>query len=388
MRRPQPKERVADYAPPGVFFVFAALGVVYIAIAKSLGLPAEQVTLVPCLLMLGYAGLILSIKRLRLRDDQNGDNFYYMGFIYTLTSLAMSLIQFGSGSSVDDIIRNFGVAVASTIMGIALRIFFNQMRRDPVDVEAYSRLDLAEASNRVRRELDGMLIELAHFRRTNQQMLAEGFQEIRDEVERSTRQSLAAMSSMAEEALKSVRQTNQAVSGEVRAADLRSELDQTTKNLKRISTALSKASDQVETASRAFTEKLSQFSPPDRVIEVKLQPTIDGLEAAIAKLGSLLEDQSTAMHKLGIHVEGQAANTGELQTAITSQLDRQAALIATLETRVAEGLDRLEKTAAAASSGTPPARNFPRSFGGFFRRSDATDMRAENESPDRTDGRD
>jgi hypothetical protein len=121
-------------------------------------------------------------RRLRLRDDQIGDNFYYMGFIYTLVSLGMSLYQYSSGQSVDDIVRNFGVAVASTIAGIILRIIFNQLRRDPIEFENVSRLDLAEASRRVRRELDGVHNELTHYRRTNMQMLDEAFHEAKTQM--------------------------------------------------------------------------------------------------------------------------------------------------------------------------------------------------------------
>ena len=61
--------------------------------------------------------------------------------------------------------QNFGIAIASTIAGITLRIMFNQMRRDPVETEAASRLELAEASRRVRRELESSILEFGYFRR-------------------------------------------------------------------------------------------------------------------------------------------------------------------------------------------------------------------------------
>lgn len=186
MARNRPILRQSDLGPPIFFGVFTFTGIAFIVAAKLLLLPALIVTGVPVVLMLGYAGAILLFRRLRLRDDQTGDNFYYMGFIFTLTSLALSLIQFSAGSAqVHEIVVNFGVAVASTIAGIILRIFFNLVRRDPVEVEHVARLELSDASRRVRRELDEILLEMAHFRRTNQQMLAEGFEEIRAEVQRS-----------------------------------------------------------------------------------------------------------------------------------------------------------------------------------------------------------
>src|SRR5258708_6900042 len=139
--------------PPGllsgfVFFFVVATGAAYIVFAKMEGFSALQVTLVPVGVMIGYA-LLLGVARLfRLRDDQSGDNLYYMGFLFTLTSLAVSLYQFSDVGSAEQIVQNFGIAIATTIAGITLRIFFNQMRRDPAEVEHPSRLELAEASRK------------------------------------------------------------------------------------------------------------------------------------------------------------------------------------------------------------------------------------------------
>ena len=193
-------QRQSDLGPPIFFGIFTLVGVAFIVAAKSFGWPAAVVTGAPVALMVGYAVAIVLFRRMRLRDDQTGDNFYYMGFIFTLTSLAMSLIQYSAGSDVSEIVVNFGVAVASTIAGIVLRILFNLVRRDPVEVEHIARLELAEASRRVRLELDNVLLELAHFRRTNQQMLEEGFEEIRSEVQRAAEASTDAIGQSAKAA--------------------------------------------------------------------------------------------------------------------------------------------------------------------------------------------
>lgn len=182
----EPKTRRADPTGPVVFIVFSVAGVLYIISAKALGVDALFVTAVPVLLMIGYALCIWLFRALRLRSDQSGDNFYYMGFIFTLTSLAVTLIQYADGTNAAEIIRNFGVAVASTIAGIVLRIVFNLFRRDPVEVEHESRLELSEASRRVRQELNGMLLEFSHFGRTQQQMALEAMEEYKKSAEETT----------------------------------------------------------------------------------------------------------------------------------------------------------------------------------------------------------
>ena len=181
-----PAVRKADPAASFVFMAFAIAGIIFIVTSKTFGLSPFLVTGVPVVIMIAYALMVALVRRLRLRDDQIGDNFYYMGFIYTVVSLGMSLYQYSSGQDVDDIVRNFGVAVASTIAGIILRIIFNQLRRDPIEFEHVSRLDLAEAARRVRRELDGVHNELTHFRRTNMQMLDEAFHEAKSQMTEMT----------------------------------------------------------------------------------------------------------------------------------------------------------------------------------------------------------
>ena len=172
--------------PPGLvngllFFAVVVFGSGYIIFSKLNDFGAMAVTAVPVMIMIGYAGL-LGARLFRLRDDQSGDNLYYMGFLFTLTSLAVSLYQFSAAGSAEQIVQNFGIAIASTIAGITLRIMFNQMRRDPVETEAASRLELAEASRRVKRELESSILEFGYFRRMTQQSIADALDEVRESI--------------------------------------------------------------------------------------------------------------------------------------------------------------------------------------------------------------
>src|SRR6202008_682381 len=170
--------------PPGLlngllFFAVVVVGSGYIIFSKLNDFCAFAVTAVPVLIMIGYA-VLLGARLFRLRDDQAGDNLYYMGFLFTLTSLAVSLYQFSAAGSAEQIVQNFGIAIASTIAGITLRILFNQMRRDPVEVEATARLELAEASRRVKRELEGTVLEFSYFRRMAQQSITDALDEVKE----------------------------------------------------------------------------------------------------------------------------------------------------------------------------------------------------------------
>ncbi len=145
------------------------------------------------------------LSGLRLHDEQAGDNLYYMGFLFTLTSLGEALYRFSVADSIDAIVRNLGVAIVTTIFGIGLRIFYNQIRRDPIEIERVARHELAEMTRRVRSEFEMTAREFANFRRVSNQMLQEGFEEIGEQAERSGAQILKVMESLTQEAVKPIR---------------------------------------------------------------------------------------------------------------------------------------------------------------------------------------
>lgn len=69
------------------FLVFTAIGAAGIIGLKLLGYPQVIVTLFPLGVMVVYALILLFSPRLQLRDDQAGDNIYYLGFLYTLVTV-------------------------------------------------------------------------------------------------------------------------------------------------------------------------------------------------------------------------------------------------------------------------------------------------------------
>src|SRR5262249_3294103 len=144
------------------FLVTVVFGVfTYGALHAALREHRAVVTCAMVAVMLAYAAIVVSVPRLRLRLDQAGDNAYYLGLLLTLTSMAFALYDFGTAvggtevtrgprAGAQQIIANFGVALATTITGIFLRVFLQQMRVDPGEVESMTRVELAEASKRVR----------------------------------------------------------------------------------------------------------------------------------------------------------------------------------------------------------------------------------------------
>jgi hypothetical protein len=279
--------------PLGLYGTLTIGGMIFIMTAKTLEWNSWIVTLVPIILMATYfAACVGILKGLRLHNEQAGDNLYYMGFLFTLTSLGASLFRFSAGASVDDIVQNFGVAVSSTIVGVTLRIFFNQMRRDPLDVDRTVRHELTEMTRRVKTELNSSAREFSSYRRISNQMLTEGFEEIARQAERNGEAVLKSIEAMTKDAIRPIQEAAERLSAIVetnnRMVEERAKanvdmadaalarLDATASHLAEIVTAFG---SQVETTGR----RLSGMRLPEEVIKLELQPVL----AAVTDLGQL-----------------------------------------------------------------------------------------------------
>lgn len=291
-RSPLFAQNVREYwrsaAPPAAplfFLVFVTAGAAFIISAKLSGLTSWFTALVPVTIMLVYAALALFVRSIRLRDDQTGDNLYYMGFIFTLTSLAVALYQFEPNVGFDEIVRNFGIAISSTITGIALRVIFNQMRQDPIEVEHAARQDLAEASRRVRGQLDETVLALNTFRTATFQSIEEGHEELRKRL-------LAHDQEIAAQATKHIEagaaKTGEALHGFAAAIEAMSG------RLGDEASKVARAVGDIQNAMATLNTRLDAIQTPDRIIEVKLEPLVETLDK-VTEFAKESQRQSAAL---------------------------------------------------------------------------------------------
>jgi hypothetical protein len=267
-----------------VFMLFVAAGSAYVVLAKLNGIGPVFVTFVPVVIMFAYAGLIWLARNLRLRDDQAGDNLYYMGFLFTLTSLGVSLYQFNASRAAEEIVQNFGIAIGSTITGIALRVIFNQMRRDPVEIERTMRLELAEAARRVRRELDSTVVEFGYVRRSAQQAAADSFAQVAEKFDEIAVKLLAGMEDLAAKSAQPLEAASQ------RSRDMIGALAATAEQLASETERLSKGTAEVA-ATVEETAKLMRV--PAESAASALEPVVTSLARAVDRLTAQFDGQAT-----------------------------------------------------------------------------------------------
>ena len=311
-------DRSSSFGNVAVFTTFVAAGCAYIIIAKLAGIAQAYVTFVPVGTMIVYALLISFSRSLRLRDDQSGDNLYYMGFLFTLTSLGVSLYQFSANRAAEEIVQNFGIAIGSTIAGVALRVIFNQMRRDPVEVEQRMRLELAEAARRVRRELDASVVEFAYFRRNAQQSAADSFNHMTERFDEIVTKLLTSLEDVTDR-----------LSVPVEAAARK--LDNATGAVTRhMGGAFSANVEQLSNETERLSERVGVISGALDTVASRLGAVTTPDEALAARLAPVTKALALAAERIVLHSDAQTKSVSNALALANSATERSLDLVAVL----------------------------------------------------------
>jgi hypothetical protein len=163
----------SDMPDRGLFVGVALLGFAAVCLLKVQGYDPNLVAAIAVGLMIAYGVGAFQIPLVQMRPDRLGDNFYYLGFIFTLASLSAALMQLQRGAQIEDLLGSFGIALVTTIVGIAGRVLFVQLRGEVDDIEEHVRRDLAAASADLRAQLSASIRDFETFRTGLFQTLAE-----------------------------------------------------------------------------------------------------------------------------------------------------------------------------------------------------------------------
>lgn len=159
--------------------------------------------------IMGYIAYIMSTKnRSGISVDRASDNVYYLGLLFTLVSLAYSLIKLSRIIFLEDaeksgyvltLLPDFGLALFSTIFGILGRILLQQMRNDPMDVETTAREELGDAIRKLRETIGQVVSNLNGLSEQTKLSLTELNQTVSKTLEQSASQTTEAIRGIASE---------------------------------------------------------------------------------------------------------------------------------------------------------------------------------------------
>ena len=164
-------------------FLVGSGGILYLKLQEF---PIYETIGFPIAVLFAYWMIALAISDKRIYEII-GDNCYYLGFVFTLTSLAVTLYQLyepADAAPRDQLlgktISGFGVALSSTIAGIVLRVLMQRMAPDIAQQESETRVDFDLAVREFRTHLSMSVDELKRYSVETSQILAEQRDAIRE----------------------------------------------------------------------------------------------------------------------------------------------------------------------------------------------------------------
>ncbi len=250
-----------------LFIVVFIIGTVSIISLKHFELPQYVITLIPILLMLVYAFYVGITQRYMLQEDKAGDNLYYLGFLYTLVSLSYSLYSLEQQEqNTSIIISSFGIALSTTITGLMLRVIFNQLREDPVEIEQQARIELSNAAQKLKSEMNIVVLEFNDFRRQMIQSLSESINDITEKTKNAFEININKYAEASEKVLTTI---NDAFSIFI-------------DNTRR----LNELSDKTVNTLNQLIQRIENIEAPPDAIKGKLDSLLDGLSKSVGLIST------------------------------------------------------------------------------------------------------
>jgi len=112
----------------------------------------------PLAIMAGY--IVLGLYKRdpdEVSDEKFADSCYYLGFIFTITSIIVALFdidKLGESGKLAEIAVRFGAAMVSTVAGLVVRVYLVNFRKDLADISRTMEEDLLEAGRTFRTHLN------------------------------------------------------------------------------------------------------------------------------------------------------------------------------------------------------------------------------------------
>lgn len=119
---------------------------------------------VPLLIMCAYIGIGSFRHDNEVTDEKFADSCYYLGFIFTITSIIISLFDLQHiGTRIQDIGVRFGAAMVSTVLGLGVRVYLVSFKKDVTEAIKDAEDAVLDATRKFTEQLTVALERLRDF---------------------------------------------------------------------------------------------------------------------------------------------------------------------------------------------------------------------------------
>lgn len=249
------------------------------------------------------------------RLDRLGDNVYYLGFLFTLVSLVISLTNFSANEALTSIlVRSFGVALTTTIAGLIGRIVCYLANSEPNEDPAGALQRLGDSADVLARQLT---VSVDEIRRSHGRLATS--------LEETFTHSAGVAATCIESSGRRMQEATSAVAAEIQsgAAKLQSGLNTT-----------GEAAQAVASAVSGLVDRIQAIEAPADLVTQKLAPLTRGMASQIRAIEKSATLAAAGNDRLTIAIEGLENVAMRLDTPIRnieSISEKFGALAAVLE---------------------------------------------------------
>ena len=337
-----------------VLFLAFLAGVVGTIWLKLVEVPVLLVALFPVAVLVLYVAACLTLRDIGTEPETIGDNSYYLGFLFTLASLAVTLFRIKDISADDAdlipmVISGFGVALSSTIGGVFLRVFLLQLRPDIVARDRAARRDLATGARELREAMLHASRVLKDVAVETQQHVAERNDKMSKILEIQAEEASAKLERQSQAYDETIREFGRKLTGEVAGA------------LREQATA---SAGELQAATRTFRAGLEAIAATRDKAETDLRSSLEGFRDVVDEIRAATAEHGKVTEGSYRTLAARAAKISESLVAASDAVDKAVAEArrVTEESRVAgdqaiaEARRVVEESRAAGDASRDSAR--------------------------------
>lgn len=289
---------------------------------------------IPLSFMAAYVILGLKRRDHDVSDEKFADSCYYLGFIFTISSIIFSLFDLPNiGTKMQEIAVRFGAAMVSTVVGLVVRVYLVSFKKDVADAIKDAEEAVIDASQQFREHLVIANERLRDFHSAVDVAAKETVERVRAQLEAMAKDHSEKLTEFFDE----VREGNQAAFKE-NVSEVRSATMRLTKSVDTYSEAMRGNINSIELKVNSFADavagRLQSMTFPDdyfvKRLAAPLQQVRDDASALSGGVRQATEAVGEASKVLGMalrQLQEKASSTDEAMEGVLRLATQQRAVL-------------------------------------------------------------
>jgi cob(I)alamin adenosyltransferase len=240
---------------------------------------------VPLVALLVYVLVGSGVEGGRVPRQQFGDSAYYLGFLFTLGALMVSMFALGMNgeAAVAPLLGRFAAALTTTMAGLVARMWIVNLSGASEGAVENAEKALVQQSERFRQELENVTSGLIAQGYRVQESVATVTEDMASRTRETMEQASSTMTESVVQASSTLaRRAEEAFSSGEEA--LRKGFSRLDKTFARLEQTLADQVDQLQESFQGLVRRLTSTDLPDDLLVRRLRPALDQLDTAVRGL--------------------------------------------------------------------------------------------------------